>query len=62
MELKFTGIEIHALRETLEGVLAGFDKDIARAKDPATGKAIEGRRKVLQKILGKLPAELTEVA
>ncbi|HEU5360923.1 MAG TPA: hypothetical protein VFU42_07165 [Candidatus Deferrimicrobiaceae bacterium] len=62
MELKLTGMEIHTLRETLEGVLSGIDKDLARAKESATGETIKRRREVLRVILGKLPAEMTEVA
>lgn len=62
MELKLTGMEIHTLRETLEGVLSGIDKDLAREKESATGETIKRRREVLRVILGKLPAEMTEVA
>lgn len=62
MELTFTGIEIHALRETLEGVLADPVEKRVGAEDPAMRETIEARRKVLRAILDRLPAELTSVA
>ena len=62
MELQLTGTEVHALRETLEGVLPGIEKEIAVLKDPETRKELGERKDALRSIRDKLPAGLIETA
>lgn len=62
MELTFTGMEVHALRETLEEVISRLVAEVSRVEDPAIRKELAGKREALRAILEKLPAELTTVA
>lgn len=60
MELHLTGTEVHVLRETLESVLPGIEKEIAGLKDPETRKELGRRKEALRSIREKLPAGLIE--
>jgi len=62
MEVFLTGTEVHALRDTLEIVLPGIEKEIAGLKDPERRKDLVARREALRSIQGKLPAGLIETA
>lgn len=60
MDIQLTGTELHELRETLESVLSGIEKNIAGLKDPGSRKELGKRKDVLRAILDKLPAGLIE--
>ncbi len=60
MEFLLTGTEVHELRETLESVLPGIEKEIAGTKDPERLKELRRRRDALRSIEEKLPAGLVE--
>jgi hypothetical protein len=62
MELHLTGTEVHALRETLENVLPGIEKEIAGLKDPESRKELGQRKDALRSIREKLPAGLIDTA
>lgn len=62
MELHLEGTEVHELRETLEVVLSGIEKEIAGLKDLATRKELEKKKDTLRSILVKFPAGLIETA
>jgi hypothetical protein len=62
MEIHLTGTEVHELRETLESILSGIEKEIAGRKDPESLKELGKRKDVLRSIKDKLPAGLIEVA
>lgn len=62
MELHLTGTEIHALRESLESLLPGIEKQIAGLKDPKARKELETRNEALRAIRAKLPTALSDTA
>jgi hypothetical protein len=62
MEIHLTGTEVHELRETLESVLSGLEREIAGLADPETRKGLGRRKDALRSIKDKLPAGLIEVA
>jgi len=62
MELHLTGKEVHALRESLENLLPGIEKQISGLKDPEARRELEARKEALRSIREKLPAALTETA
>ena len=62
MDLNLTGTEVHELREALESVLSGIDREIAGLADPETRKELGKRKDALRSIKDKLPAGLIEVA
>ena len=62
MEIHLTGTEVHELRETLESVLSGLEREIAGLADPETRKGLGMRKDALRSIKDKLPAGLIEVA
>lgn len=62
MEILLTGTEVHELRETLEIVQAGIEKEIAGTKDPEHQKDLRRRREALRSIEEKLPVGLIETA
>ena len=62
MEIQLTGIEVHELREALEIVLSGIEKEIAGLADPETRKELGRRKDALRSIKDKLPAGLIETA
>ncbi len=62
MEILLTGTELHELRETLEIVLAGIEKEIAGTKDPERQKDLQRRREALRSVEEKLPVGLIETA
>ncbi|HEU5361080.1 MAG TPA: hypothetical protein VFU42_07990 [Candidatus Deferrimicrobiaceae bacterium] len=61
MELHLAGTEVHELRETLESVLSGLQREIAAQKGAEARKALETRRDTIRSILEKFPVGLTEV-
>ena len=61
MELNLAGTEVHELRETLETVLSGIEKEIAGLKDPEALKEVKKRKETLRSILDKFPTGLIEV-
>ena len=62
MELQLTGVEVHELREALEIVLSGIEKEIAGLADPEPRKELVKRKDVLRSIKDKLPVGLIETA
>ncbi len=62
MELHLTGTEVHALREALETLIPGIERQIAGLKDPAARKELEERKEALRSIRARLPAALIESA
>jgi hypothetical protein len=62
MDIQLTGTEVHELRETLEIVLSGIDKEIAGLADPESRKELGKRKDVLRSIRDKLPVGLIETA
>ncbi len=62
MEIQLTGTEVHELREVLESVLSGIDREIAGLADPETRKELGKRKDALRSIKDKLPAGLIETA
>ena len=62
MDIQLTGTEVHELRETLEIILSGIEKEIAGLADPETRKELGKRKDALRSIKDKLPAGLIEVA
>jgi hypothetical protein len=62
MEIHLTGTEVHELRETLESVLSGLEREIAGLKGPESLKELGRRKDALRSIKDKLPAGLIEVA
>ncbi len=62
MEIQLTGIEVQELREALEFVLSGIEKEIAGLADPKPRKELVNRKDVLRSVKDKLPAGLSETA
>ncbi|HSM00585.1 MAG TPA: hypothetical protein VK944_10745 [Candidatus Limnocylindria bacterium] len=62
MELQLTGVEVHELREALEIVLSGIDKEIAGLADPEHRKELVKRKGALRSVKDKLPVGLIETA
>ena len=62
MDLNLSGTEVHELREALESVLSGIEREIAGLADPETRKELGRRKDALRSIKDKLPAGLIEVA
>ena len=62
MEILLTGTELHELRETLDSVIPGIEKEIAGTKDPDRLKDLRRRRDALRSIEEKLPAGLIETS
>jgi len=62
MDLNLSGTEVHELREALESVLSGIDREIAGLADPETRKELGKRKDALRSIKDKLPAGLIETA
>lgn len=62
MEIQLTGAEVHELREALESVISGIDREIAGLADPETRKDLGRRKDALRSIKEKLPAGLIETA
>jgi hypothetical protein len=62
MEIQLTGTEVHELREALEIVLSGIEKEIAGLADPEPRKDLGRRKDVLRSIKDKLPVGLIETA
>ena len=60
MEIQLTGTEVHELREVLESVLSGIDREIAGLADPEARKELGKRKDALWSIKDKLPAGLIE--
>lgn len=62
MEILLTGTEVHELREALESLLPGIEKEISSTKDPERLKELQRRRDALRSIEEKLPAGLIETS
>jgi hypothetical protein len=62
MDIQLTGTEVHELREALEIILSGIEKEIAGLADPETRKELGKRKDALRSIKDKLPAGLIETA
>jgi len=62
MEIQLTGTEVHELREALENILSGIEREIAGLGDPETRQELGRRKAALRSIKDKLPAGLIEVA
>ena len=62
MDLNLTGTEVHELREALESLFPGIEKEIASTKDPERLKELQRRRDALRSIEGKLPVGLIETS
>ena len=62
MDLNLTGTEVHELREVLESILSGIEREIAGLADPETRKELGKRKDALRSIKDKLPAGLIETA
>jgi hypothetical protein len=62
MEIQLTGTEVHELREVLESLLPGIEKEIASTKDPESLKELQRRRDALRSIEEKLPVGLIETS
>ncbi|MDH3237606.1 MAG: hypothetical protein OEM47_03615 [Deltaproteobacteria bacterium] len=62
MEIQLTGTEVHELREALEIVLSGIDREITGLADPETRKELGRRKEALRSIKDKLPVGLIETA
>ena len=62
MEIQLTGTEVHELREALESVLSGIDKEIAGLADPEPRKELVKRKDALRSVKDKLPVGLIETA
>lgn len=62
MEIQLTGTEVHELREVLESVLFGIQKEIAGLADPESRKALGRRKDAIRSIQNKLPTGLIETA
>jgi len=62
MDLNLTGTEVHELREALESILSGIEREIAGLADPGARKELGKRKDALRSIKDKLPAGLIETA